>query len=211
MAISARNPAQSGRAMRLQRLCRMSPKAQDRPREESAGQSLRQRQGRELHHDAARRGDRRQHRRRSRRRVPPDHPLSQKWRLALNLGGRSSDFCVGVASAWGEARRRSEPAALEDGLERAREDRAPFLRLGQLLRIFGEPAQEPGDRGEGSFGRSGLGVRTRHADCGLARMARARSDGRQEQRPAGDGLAMAVGLSSTKSQPHFADSPSVRL
>ena len=37
----------------------------------------------------------------------------------------------------------------------------------------------------------GFGVRTRHADRRLSRVPRARGDGRQEQRPAGDRLAMA--------------------
>ena len=104
----------------------------------------------------------------------------------------SAIFRVLVASAWREAGRRAEQAAVEERLEGARQDRPPCLQAGQLLRSFGQACQERGDGGKRLGGGLGLGVRTRHADRCLPCVPRARGDGRQKQRPAGDRLAVEM-------------------
>ena len=68
------------------------------------------------------------------------------------------------------------------------------MQAGQLLRIFGQASQERGDGRKRLGGGLGLGVRACDADRRLPRMPRARRDRREEQRPAGDRLAVETGI-----------------
>jgi hypothetical protein len=65
------------------------------------------------------------------------------------------DFLVGVASA-GATGRCAEEVAHEERLEGAREDGAPSLQPGELLRTLGQAAEEVGG-GERAGGRLCLG------------------------------------------------------
>ena len=113
------------------------------------------------------------------------------------LGPLTCDLRALVASGRREAGRRADQTAVEEGVESAGEDGAPFLRSRQLLRTFRQTSQEVGDGGERSGRRLGFGVRARHSDRRLSRMPRTCGDGRQEQGPAGDRLAMGGGVGQT--------------
>jgi Mu transposase, C-terminal domain len=110
---------------------------------------------------------------------------------------RSAIFRVWVASARREARWGPEEAAVEERLEGARQDRSPFLQAGQLLRIFGQAAQEGGDGRKRPGGGFSFGVRARDADRRLPCVPGAGGDRRQEQRAAGDRLAVEAGIGET--------------
>ena len=87
-----------------------------------------------------------------------------------------------------------EQAAVEERLEGARQDRPLCLQAGQLLSILGQASQERGDGRKRLGGGLGLGVRACDADRRLPGMPRARRDRREEQRPAGDRLAVETGI-----------------
>ena len=71
------------------------------------------------------------------------------------IGGGARFFALWLRQR-GEARRRSQEAAVEEGLKGARQDGAPFLQAGQLLRVSRQGSQERGDGGERPGGRLGL-------------------------------------------------------
>ena len=71
------------------------------------------------------------------------------------------------------------------------------MQAGQLLRIFGQAPQEGGDGRKRPGGGFGFGVRARHADRRLPCVPRAGGDRRQEQRAAGDRLAVEAGIGET--------------
>ena len=116
------------------------------------------------------------------------YPRNGSWPMWCFRGQRY--FAFGLHQLGARRGGAPQEAAVEEGLEGARQDGAPFLQAGQLLRILNQAAQEGGDGGERLGGGLGLGVRAGHADRRLPRVPRACRDRRQEQRPAGDRLAM---------------------
>jgi hypothetical protein len=86
-------------------------------------------------------------------------PNGFNLKTAVRLPRRSAwfDFRVLIASGGCEAGRSSQQAAFQEGLEGARQDRAPFLRSRQLLRIFEQTPQEGRDSCE--CARRGLRLR----------------------------------------------------
>jgi hypothetical protein len=99
-----------------------------------------------------------------------------------------------------EAARRIELAALEIFDQGVAEDAVPAVEVGQLLRSLPQPGEEVGNAPEGAAGAVMRAMRACDGDRGSAGMLGLPSDGLEQQRPAGDRLAMLVGVGQADEQ-----------
>ena len=95
---------------------------------------------------------------------------------------------------------RVELAALEVFDQGVAEDAVPSIEVGQLLRSLPQPGEEAGDPQKSPAGAVMLAVRAGDGDRGLSGMLRFPADRLEQQRPAGDRLAMLVGVGQADKQ-----------
>jgi hypothetical protein len=91
-------------------------------------------------------------------------------------------------------RRWHEFSAAEEFDQGLAEDSVPAFEHGQLLRSLSQFGKEGGDAREGAAGAVMLTVTAGDGHGGAAGMAGLSADGLEQQRPAGDGLAMMIGI-----------------
>jgi hypothetical protein len=119
-------------------------------------------------------------------------PKSVSWPIG------TADFdpasTVAGSSCWRELRRWHEFSAAEEFDQGLAEDSVPTFEHGQLIRSLSQFGKEGGDAREGAAGAVMLTMTAGDVHGGAAGMAGLSADGLEQQRPAGDGLAMMIGI-----------------
>src|SRR5215472_251036 len=99
-----------------------------------------------------------------------------------------------------EAARRVELAPLEVFDQGIAEDAVPSIEVGQLLRSLPQASEEPGNAQKSAASSAVLAMRAGDDDRGSAGMLGLPADGLEQQRPAGDRLAMLIGVGQADEQ-----------
>ena len=96
--------------------------------------------------------------------------------------------------------RRDEFSSAQKFFQRLAENPVPTFERGQLLRSLSQFREKAGDAGEGRSGALVFAVAAGDGHGGAAGVAGLPADGLEQQRPAGDGFAMMIGIGQTDEQ-----------
>lgn len=128
-----------------------------------------------------------------------DYPKNGCWQVVAG-DGRTVFSPAGGRCRAGEPERRTQLTAVQVLAEGAAEDAGPAFGAGQLLRSWAETLEELDKVTERGHDVDSTAVAGRHGEPGLPGMAGLPRHAMPQQRPAGDRLAVLIGIEQAHEQ-----------